>query len=642
LLSVYTALTATTLHAQFMSRSGMDDNMQGASQDSASKKQFHTNDSISISYFTLVDTVHRSIDSSILTLHENPFLSILDMDLGNTGSPFQKLIANPTLQAANRLGIDAYAAAMFRNDSMRYYQTTKPYTDLSFRMGSKQEQALSFIHTQNINPRWNLAVTYQKLGSAGMFKLQRTNNDQVAISSHYQSLNLQYESYLSLAYNKFQHDENGGIVSEDYLSDPRFANRRLIPVEIDLLSGQRNRSTLTNALRDVDVRYRQTYYWGSKDSTLNLDSTERIYQFHPHIGLTQETWVKSSKWTYQDATPDSMYYLPVGNLSFGGNDSVTVKSRLVQAGTSFAFCGTLHALQAEAGYGIESEQFSVSHVLVNSLNNFVFARVEKAAGVKHTWFYRGQFRFYFTGNPIGNTQLTVKAGKHFGPDGNTLLAGLDQSVQNASYLESKYQTDIYQLGRSVKKESITRAYLQYHHTKARFSITLKHQLVGNYIYRDTDLITRQYAPIIPISQIEYNQQCKLHHFWLEQQLWLQWLPEKSPIHLPFFLGRIKGYYASSILRTKLNIATGIEMAYHSPYYTDEYSPLVYSFVNQYTRKIETLPRVSYFFNWCVKSFRGTLAFDQLQHLVFPNNINYPGYPAQKFMTRFGFHWTFVN
>lgn len=641
MLSVYTALMATTLHAQFMSRLGMSDNMQGASQDSALKKQFHTNDSISISYFTVTDTVHRALDSSISKLHENPFLSIMDMDLGNTGSPFQILIANPIIKVANRLGIDGYAAAMFRIDSMRYYQTTKPYTDLSFRMGSKQEQALSFIHTQNINPRWNLAVTYQKLGSAGMFKLQRTNNDQVALSSHYQSLHLQYESFLSLAYNKFQHDENGGIVSEDYLSDPRFENRRLIPVEIDLLNGQRNRSTLTNALRDVDVRYRQTYYWGSKDSTLNPDSTERIYQFHPHIGLTQETWVKSSKWTYQDATPDSSYYLPVGNFSFGANDTVMAKSRLVQAGTSFALCGTLHALQAEAGYGIESEQFSVSNVSINSLNNFVFARIEKGSRLKQKWFYNAQFRFYFTGNPIGNTLLTAKTGRHFSAQA-MLLAGVEQSVQNASYLESKYKTDYYPLGQSNKKETITRAYLQYQNTKTGFTVTLKHQLIGNYVYRDTDLIARQYSPVIPISQIECNKQFKLHHFGFEQQLCAQWIPEKSPIHLPLFVGRVKWYYTSFILRTTLNVATGMEMAYHSPYYADEYSPLVYGFVNQYHRKIETLPRVSYFFNWRVKSFRGTLAFDQLQHLVFPNNINYPGYPAQKFMTRFGFHWTFVN
>jgi len=92
----------------------------------------------------------------------------------------------------------------------------------------------------------------------------------------------------------------------------------------------------------------------------------------------------------------------------------------------------------------------------------------------------------------------------------------------------------------------------------------------------------------------------------------------------------------------LNLSTGIDIRYNMPFYTDAYSPLMYGFVTQYNHLIENVPRVGYFFNFKVKTFRGSLCVDEIQQLFTRNNINYPLYPAQNVMFRFGFHWMFVN
>src|SRR5205823_5715550 len=124
-------------------------------------------------------------------------------------------------------------------------------------------------HTQNIKPWWNFAIDYRKVNSPGFYKIQRNNHDAASFTTHYQSKDHHYELYGALIYNKMQHDENGGIVSDSELLDPNYTDRRTLHVAFDNQTYSLTRSSITNMQRDFTMQVLHSYTWGHGDTLYN-------------------------------------------------------------------------------------------------------------------------------------------------------------------------------------------------------------------------------------------------------------------------------------------------------------------------------------------------------------------------------------
>jgi hypothetical protein len=513
-------------------------------------------------------------------------------------------------------------------------------------VGAKQEQILEITHSRNVNPQWNMTASYRKAGSPGSYQLQRTNNDNLFVSTNYASVNERYLFTAAVIYNKIQQDENGGVLSEEYLNASNYNNKRLVPVILDKKFGETNRSNMTNYYRDLSLQLKHQYFFGQRDSLFNSDSSEKIYSFKPIIGLKHTLYTGATYYSFKDLTPDSLYYTKVGQLSFVNNDSVYSKYDFNLIGNTFSLTGDVRVrektLQAEAGYGLELDRVRNSPLDENYINNYLFAAINKRADKEREWLYNASLKFYFTGNLIGNALLSAKAGRNFSERYGQVRIGFDQTIQQSPFMLSEYHTNFYSFASGFKKQTISKVNLTYSHLPTAFSVQLNYYLLANYIYRDTSLLSKQYAKVIPLTQVMVFKKFRVRRFVFENNLLGQFVSSNAPIHLPLFASSSRLAYESRVLKKKLNISTGIDCRYNMPFYTDNYSPLVYGFVTQYNRKISNVPRLGYFFNFKVKTFRGSLCVDEIQQLFTRNNINYAMYPGQNFMFRFGFHWMFVN
>lgn len=639
-----------TLHAQILSNSTRIRQADGSTvftnqTDTSKKKQVKTDDRIIIYYFTYHDSSAKKTDSSIGFLHHSPILNQWEHDLGNFASAAKSIYFQPELGPENKFGMTSNQSFRKNINGIKFYNTTRPYTDLYYRLGSKLEQIISVLHSRNINPALNITAAYAKEGSAGQYLLQRTNNDHLTISSNYQSVNQRYKMLTAFCYNKIQQDENGGIESEEYLNYTDYNNKRLVPVVLDEISGER-RSNMTNYYRDVSIELKHDYFFGVKDSVLTADSSERIYTFKPVFGIRHRMYASNSIQRFKDRTPDSLYYTFVGNYSFGSKDSVYSKGLFSQFGNAFSLNGNIrfhdHVMSAEAGYGIEFDHYKRLQTDQQYINNYLFAAILKPAVGSKEWLYDAALKFYFTGNLLGNTLLSAKAGKKLSKSLGEITIGFDQTIQNPTFTDASFNTNFYSLNSKLNKQTITRVNASYNNEKLHSTISFNYYMLANFIYRDTTLFARQAASIIPINQLNISNRLRFKRFVFDNQILLQILSSKAPLHLPLFASRSRWAYENIILKKKLIVASGVDFKYNTPFYTDQYAPLMYSFVTQSTRKIENIPQVSYFFNFRVKSFRASISFDELQQLFTRNNINYSMYPAQNFMMHFGFHWTFVN
>jgi hypothetical protein len=99
----------------------------------------------------------------------------------------------------------------------------------------------------------------------------------------------------------------------------------------------------------------------------------------------------------------------------------------------------------------------------------------------------------------------------------------------------------------------------------------------------------------------------------------------------------------------LNLSTGLEVRYYTPYEAYNYSPVMGQFAPQDTFKLKNLPDVSAFFDFRIKSFTAYIRAENLNTASFVNGFGFinnnfaaPHYPTQGLMIRFGIQWNFVN
>ncbi len=612
--------------------------------DSTKKKQNKTDDKVIITYFSILDSTKTALDSSIESIHRNPLQTVWHRDLGNTGSASQSLLFAPDMNPSMQLGLQAIQPLLFQWNQVKFYNTTRPYTHVYYRNGTKADQIITLFHTQNITPGWNISADYRKINSPGFYKLQKTNHDNLALSSNYLSPNLRYNIKSAFLYNKIQQDENGGIDSYEYLFSAAYNDKRLVPVYYE--NNTTNGSSVSNYFRNVSFQIQQQYYFGKKDSILNIDSTEKEYRFTPIFSIKHLLYTQHNLYRYKDVQPDSIDYRSFLLQDIAIGDSLFSKNYHTQIGNSFSLNGDIRfrekVMQAEVGYGIEIEHIKNQNLNNQYYNNFIFANIKKPRQSESEWLYDGSIKMYFTGNAIGNFLLHAEAGRSMGNKMGTASLGIHQSVQTASYLLSHYASNAFENKTDFAKQSISQLFVSYQNTNYKSSAKVSYYLLGNYLYRDTTLTALQYSGVLPLIQLQLNKNFQYKTILLDNQIVLQIAKKEGPVQLPLWGSVHRLAYQNRILKRKLLIATGLEMRYHTPYYANDYAPMFFSFVTQYENKISNIPEFSYFFNFKVKRFRASVALDQLQQIFTRNNINFPNYAAQNFALRFALHWSFVN
>jgi hypothetical protein len=125
-------------------------------------------DSITITFRYLDTSRYHRFDSSFNDFTKRFPIPAEYFHLGNTGNAAQSLIFNPVKPAGWDPGFHAYDIYQFNVPETRFYNTTRPYSELGYILASKTEQMINLVHTQNITPDWNAAFQYRLINAPGM------------------------------------------------------------------------------------------------------------------------------------------------------------------------------------------------------------------------------------------------------------------------------------------------------------------------------------------------------------------------------------------------------------------------------------------------------------------------------------------
>ncbi len=638
-------------------------------------------------------------DTSIAMIHSLKYLGTWCRDMGNIGAPALNLQFTPEERFGPTLGYHVFDAGSYSLDSAKYYNTNRPYSDFSYRLGSKLEQYTGLMHSQNIKPNWNVAVEYHKTTSAGYYKIERNNNDNLYLTSNYRSLNKHYKLWFALVYNKEQHDENGGISNASELDSTNssggkiYSDRRTIDVVNQNEAYSLTRSSVYNNMRQFGLQVQHTYIWGVTDTAYNGDSTQYSYSLKPRFSITHRFRLGSEKHTYNDLTPDSVRYASLFHQALGsggsgyysaGSDSVFAQQKWVHIDNKIFFNGYLgksaNPASFSAGIGNRIDLFTsdpVSKLVTDSLptvvhapgtnqlnlvHNYLEALIHKDALNAGDWTFNANGRLFITGPDAGDLSLNGKLGKQLRNNSAFLELGVGQQINEVPYAYryygNAYTNDTFHLDR---KESVSNLFATVYFSKLKMGLGVKSYVINNYVYINEQEQPAQYTVPFSVQQLWIQKLFRAGKFCLDNQLSVQQFASGSPVNVPVLMGRHQLTYENVLFKNALKIVVGSEIRYNTSYKPAGYDCQLNRFFYQNTTSVTNTPEISFFVNFRVKSrFRAFFMVDQLQQLIpgvtntilflgspFTNSANpgfltVPVYATPDAMLRFGFSWILVN
>ena len=633
-------------------------NRAGGSDSLSFEKRNFADDSVDVRYRYLDTAKYNPFDSSISDYFRRVALKPEFIQVGHNSNAARSLLFSPLRPPGWDAGFHALDPYAFTIADTRFMNTTKPYTELGYTVGSKAEQQISILHTQNATPEWNFVLQYRLLNAPGTFNSQNTNHNNLRFNTDYTSKTKRYHAYLILMSNALQSSENGGIEDPELLADPNpaYSDRFNIPTNLARTTySSRNFFSVKlltgNRYVEKSLLLRQQYDFGKKDSIVT-DSTV-VKLFYPRLRL--EHTLQSSGYDYrfldvQAGGAKSYYTDHYGMLSLP--DTVDYRHTASVLKNDFSiiqYPDAKNLLQFfKAGVSLINHTISPDSVRDVFSNLLVHGEYRNFTRNKK-WDMLLYGEFYTAGRNIGNYNTIARLQRSLGQKVGMLELGFQNISRSPSYLYTRKTAFPININSGLKNENVTSIYGSLYVTPIKARLSVDYFLTSNYTYLIGFNTVAQYSTVFNFLRAGISKEFRFgKRFKWYVDLALQTPAGNAPIHLPWLYARNRLAYEGKPFRNLL-LATGLDMRYYSAYYADGYSPLLGQFFYQSSEKISIRPDLSYYFNFRIRSFTSYLRLENLNTATGQygfgfkaNNLAAPRYPNPGMVLRIGIFWNFVN
>jgi hypothetical protein len=622
-------------------------------------------DSITIFYRFLDTTRYRGFDSTISDFTLRFPIPAHYTFLGNLGNAAKSLIFSPVKSAGWDPGFHAFDIYQFKFSDTRFYNTTRPYSELGYVIGSRTEQLIHLIHTQNVTPDWNVAFEYQLINSPGLLKNQNTNHNSYRLNTAYQSRNRRYHAYFIMLNNKLQSAENGGLTSDTAINDlVTYGDRSGLPVNLGNRQGGRgsffNTEIVTgNKYTNRSYLLRQQYDFGIKDSIVT--DTVVIPLFYPKFRLEHNVSFSKYSYNYIDyvasgADPDTVFYTKFYDFP-ARPQSVYYKDAWRDFTNDFSiyqFPDSKNAQQfikVGASFQMLKGDFDDSiNVTSASLYNIMLHGEYRNKTRNRKWDIEANGQLYPAGFNAGDYNGLVSLKRYISRQVGYLQVGF----QNLNRTPSQVFGNLSAFNRyntNFNKENITNIFGSLDQPVRKLTLTGSYYLISNYTYFTGHNKPRQATALFNLLQVGAEKEFSLSRRlkWYTQ-LVLQQKTGNAPVNVPLFYSRNRVELASNLGFKNLDLHLGTELRYHTPYKADAYSPVLGQFFYQETVQIALrMPHIDAYLHFRIKSFTAYIRALNLNTASLRNgfgftNNNYaaPGYIYPGLQLRLGIFWSFIN
>lgn len=650
----------------------------GGGKSGGDSLQHRQNDTITLNFRYLDSSKLNKLDSSILDFSRKVPPPPTYINLGNIGTPSRNLVFTPRMQSGWDFGRHAYDLYVFNVAETKFYSTTRPYTELGYLLGSKQEQFIDIVHTQNIRPNLNIAFEYRLINSPGSFQNTNTNHNNYRISTWYRGKNKRYQAFFVLVASKLQASENGGIQRISDLDSIAFLNRATLPVRlgnnVSPLSSNIFSSNVTTGTKysTTTFQLRQQYDLGQKDSIVT-DSTV-IPLFYPRFRMEHTIAYTSYDYSFVDrASPglyplDSIYYANYFHLNYiRPNDTIDRRERYKDLTNDFSLYqfpdskNPQQFFKAGASFQLLKGSFDTSALVTSRM-------IRSGSVNEHNLFLHGEYRnktrnqkwdieafgkFYLNGLNTGDYNAYISLKRLVSRRVGYLEVGFQNANRSPSAAFNSHSPLYYDAPVNFSKENTTNIFGSLEQPQHKLKLSGAYYLLSNYAYFANYYKVQQSAALFNLLQVSAQKEFTLYRHWKWRTLVvLQQTTGAAPVHVPLLTTFNQVGYDGHLGFKNLTISFGLEARYYTGYKADGYSPPTGQFFTQNDTTIrQRLPDINGYLHFRIRSFTAYIRVENVNTMQFSsvngfgftgNNFVAPNYPSPGLLIRYGFFWSFVN
>ena len=573
--------------------------------------------------------------------------SIANSYNGNLVSPIQSKIYFDRYTETDFLFSHAYNPYIITSTDVVYYNTTTPYSNITYRTGGtnyREEDHINFIFTSNSNKHTNFGVTMDYLYPRGEYAQQSAKRFAGTLFGSHNGRN--YKAYGNVVYNSLNNFENGGLVNPNDLTSP--VARKDIPVKLNPSSS--SSSNVLSEYQYYSAFYHHKYSLGiERDVKINEDSTTQV--FVPVTTFAHTLKVDNAAKRYSERVAVNDFYRNTYSENKFTNDTaavLTVKNTLSatfeeEFNTLLKFGATVYAEN-------EVQRFVSENATNDTTTQQQWLNSTKAGGILSK--RQGKFLKYEFGGDIyligyklgdfklhGDLQTNLKLGK------DTLSINANAYVKNEepSYFLQNYKSNHFRWNNNFDKTYRTYmgGEIKYPSKHIDAKLNVGFESIGNHIYFDTIGIPIQHNGNIQVLAADLQLHLKSKHFALENSMVYQ-LSSSKYLPLPT-LSLLHNIYYHDCWFGVLYPQIGVNMRMHTAYYAPLLMPATGQFCIQDKEQIGNYPVMNAYANFRLKTVRFYIEYTHFNQLFMqPHYFSMPGYALNPALLKFGLSWEFYD
>ena len=558
--------------------------------------------------------------------------NVLFQDLGNIGTAGRSAIFSIHQPIGFNVMFNPYESYILLPQQACFYNTTKPFTELFYTQGSKELLFLKATHTQNISPRWNIGIDFQRISSEGFLLRQKTSHYNTQVTTNYHAKNKRYYLLAAFSWNKGTIQENGGITSDSAFEALSGSNKT---VNVNLFLSQ-------NQYRNRSAWVKQYYRFGKSYNTMIGDDT--LYHFEPKSQISYTIKAEETSHIFINSGDSNNILLPNHFFSTVANQTYdSLHNGILENKISYSWLNTTKELTRtfiSAGICHQAAVISQSTYVNNHQNLIAEVQFEKINKGNNT------FSFFADGSAVlwgyNQNNHLIKAGLIFTSKPLELTFSASQQVYTPDYSMLKFVSNQFIWENKFDNSSSLSQHIviKSNTLKNNFTLSVNHYLISKHSYLNQDLLPQQASVNANVIHIQLDKTLKVGKFFFSHNLHYQKSNAKY-IPVPSFGGLLRYYFQTNFYTSKIQL--GVDVFYNTAYYGMGWSPATRMFYLQEKSKIGNYPLINPFVSMQIKRAVLFGIYEHVnQNVINTGFYNAPHHPISLQSFRMGIRWRFYN
>lgn len=582
--------------------------------------------------------------------------------LSNIGQAHRAVAFEYNRTAGFDMGWRAYDRYRIHPDSVRYYTSAFPFSEIKYVIGAGEEQFLTAEVAVPIKRNWHINTLYRLMVGTGEYNREHVGWHNLALSTNYEHPKQRYRLLAYYLLNNAENEQNGGIKTIDLA---------ISPLDLVTESSVRPRTILNpyltaaaDAFNEHQISLQQTYDGGTWYDVVKEDTT--IAKLFPTRRLGHRIAYQSIKRRYTDAEMPEFFYPNVYFNAAQTNDSTkwsVLQNEFFMGinGKRLLDLDEYHAIpfvptfQARVGFlheliGIERlyivDTLPENVVLIRDTTQHIHSGMVQGRFQNNTdsrlhFWAEGRYALFgyniadFTASGGITLRLSDRVG---GIRGRAVLQNI-----TPAFITEQYVSNTAIWSNNFRKTQSLQIWATYFNDRLQLQLSYANHTFTNYITWDETQHPEQFDDIVNVSQFELKHRLHWGKFHFDNTLLLQ-LPSDSRLRMPNFVGRHLFYISGNMFKHKAaQVQFGIELSENTNYAADAYAPAIGQFYRQ-PNSLSLYPVLDVFAHVKVRRMR---LFAKLRHAsqgLFGQKGYYvaPQYPAYDRFMQFGLAWMFFD